>query len=146
MISSTLPLLELKRMPLASSDLPGLPAKEGGPARMLRPDPDRVAQPPRELEPPLFPRKALKSGEDSHLLVKAGGIICEVQLVDIIVYYVAQEYRPAVIPYCISPKNNGKSYRDVAKCFCGLKPHPPFHSLYRLLFSVENCYFTPIAE
>lgn len=76
-MSSTLPLLELKRMPLASSDLPGLPAKKGGPLTMLHPDADGVAQPPRELEPPLFARKALTSGDDSHLLVSTGGTICE---------------------------------------------------------------------
>lgn len=63
-------------MPLANSDRPGLPLKEGDPAIMLRPDPDGVPQPVLEIEPPLFPRKTLKSGLDSHFLVRIGGKIC----------------------------------------------------------------------
>lgn len=61
-------------MPLANSDRPGLP-KEGGPAIKLRPDPNGVPQAVLGVEPPLFPRKTLKSGLDSHFLVRTGGKI-----------------------------------------------------------------------
>lgn len=65
-------------MPLANSDRPGLPMKEGDPVVKVkpRPDPDGAPQAALEVEPPPFPRKALKSGLDSHLLVRTGGKIC----------------------------------------------------------------------
>lgn len=63
-------------MPLANSDRPGLPLKEGEPAIKPRPDADGVPQPVLEVAPPLFASKTLKSGLDSHFLVRFRGKIC----------------------------------------------------------------------